>query len=1256
MLRSTLLKKTGWSTVLLLGLTFTVLVFAQIRSATITGTVVDPTGAAVVGADVVVVNQETNISTRTKTTDAGQFAVPYLQQGLYTVSVTAPGFVPYKQTQIALAAAQTIRVDANLKVGALETSIEVTAQAAQLQTDTTSVSGATQTDVIDLVPNTTQNPMYYAMLQAGVQPRNSTADTTGNNSFGIGVDGRRQYSAIGINGGRAFTNDIQLDGLPVMGGGYNEMAVIPNTEGLQEVRVISNNFSAEYGHGQGVISMSTKSGTNQFHGQGTWDLRNEALNANTNSNKANNVKRSPFKVNEFGASVTGPIIKDKLFFSSSYHYLMFNRGVTSLLTVPTDLEKKGDFSQTFIRDASGAAVPARVYDPYNVTQLGPDLYERAPFPNATIPNPDPYALLMYSFYPTPNRTPDDAFQTNNFSAPTVQTTRRHSLNNRIDYRRGRHSFYASGGIGYGKILSPRPFGKSPFNGAPSETKDKNPYAQIGDTIVLSPTLLVDVRYGITRIQTHTLGGDKSGFTDYDSLGIPKAVQALMMMPGAAPTVLPMNFGGGSGGGSNWTGLTGGQFATKIEQQTSHGQSGSVSNNRGRWTHKFVAEIRNLLSNYADLEEASAAIASCCAHVGGNYTFQYVTADGSSSGLNTVPAQRGVNGAAMLTGAGIWWVRPGASLLPAFSQKYFAVYSQNDWRASSKLTLNLGLRWDLQPGPTERHNRMAAMDLTQKTPFGTQGAWAFPGAFGYSRSLWDTQYNNWGPRVGAAYQLTKSLVLRGGFGITYLPSNTGYFSGPNDYGGTPFGTGTNMSPFGTDPHGMPVGKFSNRVDVLPVVGANPSSPTVYGVSEARFDRHLKNGRAMQWNFFIEKSFARTWFASVGYSASHSNYLPNRNYPFQNLQNLPASTLSGWRDQYIASNGTLNPANVQVANPWQPASPAPLLAFAGTLSGRTVPQYVTLLPYPLLFGNSSRINDSHGFASFHSLQGRISHAFSSGFHLEANYTWSKSLDYTTTAIEDGQGFNSGGTASAPDLLNLYNNKKYSFSDQPHRFVGVLLYDLPFGAGKRLELKNRVLRAVVGQWQIGSVAILQAGMPVAPSGASDGAAVGRPNRVLGAPLELPKNLQRWYDGKTAVTLPCGRVVTPSKNTFLKYNSCAFAGQVVALPNGKFQADQFWVGNSAQSLGDMRGPGRINLDMSLRRNFPIRESMSLDISADFTNILNSAEYSGNYNGGLGGTNVTTNAAKGLVPGMGSSDTFGTMGLGTFDPRQVTLHARFRF
>ena len=294
----------------------------------------------------------------------------------------------------------------------------------------------------------------------------------------------------------------------------------------------------------------------------------------------------------------------------------------------------------------------------------------------------------------------------------------------------------------------------------------------------------------------------------------------------------------------------------------------------------------------------------------------------------------------------------------------------------------------------------------------------------------------------------------------------------------------------------------------MVGANTAAPQIYGVSEARFDRHLKNGQAQQWNVFFEKSFRGNWIASAGYSASRSTNLPNRNYPFQTLQNVSSTTLSAWRDQYIASNGTLNPANQQVANPLQPASGS-LLPFVGTLGGATMPRYVTQLPYLMLFGTGARVNDSNGYANYQSMQLRLGHAFSSGFQFDANYTWSKELDYTTTATEDGQGFNSGGSAGAPDILNLENNKKYGFSDIPHRFVGVLLYELPFGQGKMLAIRNPVARAIVGNWQIGSVFSFQAGMPFVLSGASDGASVGRPNRIPGVSLEVPKELQRWYNG---------------------------------------------------------------------------------------------------------------------------------------------------
>jgi len=649
-----------------LSLACSALSYGQIRSATVTGTITDPSGGAVVGADVVLENNETNVKSTTKSTDSGEFALPYLPEGKYSLSVTTQGFNAYKQTNITVNTAQTTRVNVALQVGSVASTVQVEAAAAQIQTDSATVQGAVSEAMIAAVPNPSQNPLYYATLQAGVAPRNATADTSSINSFGVGTGGRRQYSAVGVNGGRAFTNDIQLDGLPVMGGAYNETSVVPNTEGLSEVRVISNNFSAEYGHGQAVISMNTKSGTNQYHGQVNYRLRNEALNANNNMNNANNISRPAFKVNEFGGAIGGPIIKNKLFFFSSYHYLMHNRGVANLATVPTALERIGNFSQTFIRDATGQPVPAQIFDPFNVTQIGRDLYQRAQIPNAIIPNPNPYALKMYSFYPLPNRRPDDVYNANNFQSYTVQAVRRHSLNDRVDYKLGAHSIYGSAGLSYATVVTPRPFGVSPFNGASGLTKDNDPYGQIGDTWVISPSLVADIRFGVNRVNTQIVSGDKEGFTDYAGLGVPSNIIPYFAIYGSAPVVGPNFYPGGQGGGSNWTQVSGGNFGTQIGHSTSYNLAASITKVRGSWTHKAGVELRDLQSNYTDLEEPSAMIASQFFQSGGNFNFQYLNAAGGVAPQNVNNNQLGVNGAGLLLGAGLWWIRPGANVQAALS--------------------------------------------------------------------------------------------------------------------------------------------------------------------------------------------------------------------------------------------------------------------------------------------------------------------------------------------------------------------------------------------------------------------------------------------------------------------------------------------------------------------------------------------------------------------------------------------------------------
>jgi hypothetical protein len=1235
---------------------------AQIRSGTITGSAMDSSGAAIVDADVTVTNSATNVAYTTKTSGAGLFTVPYLEDGTYSVAVTKAGFETFTENDVHLDPAATARVAAILRVGSATAKVEVTASQVQLQTDSSTVSAGVSAQVIDVIPNITENPFYYTTLQNGVQPRNETASSQTLNSFGIGVAGRSQFSAIGVNGGRAYENDIQLDGLAVMGDGFNEASIIPNEEGIQEVRVINNNFTADYGHGQSVMSITSKSGTNQFHGQGSYLIRNEALNANTWGNNQQGIRRPAFKVNDFGGALGGPILKDKLFFFSSYHYLRFNQGQTYLETVPTALERVGNFSQTFQQNSNGVASPAQLFNPFSVTQLGSNLYQRAPFANAIIPNPDPAALFIYGFYPNPNRTPDDVYNTNNFTSTVVNTVRRQTLNNRIDYKLGRHSIYGNGGFDFGTILQPYYWGKyatKGFNDAPTTTKDTNPYAQIGDAVVISPTLFVDVRYGVTRTHAIAIAGNHSGFSQYDQFGIPSATQAIFALPGASPVVNP-KIGSGSGGGSNWSALSGGQFANKTESQISQAVNGSVTKVHGNWTFKAGSEYRVITANYTDFEEASTNIGGCCANdPGGNYTFEFNTANGGSAPGNTSPLLSGINGATMLVGEGVWFVRPGANLKPAYSAKYFAVYSQNDWRATAKLTVNLGLRWDLQPGPTERFNRLAGYDFTKTNSFGTLGRIDFPGTQGYSRNLWDTEYKDFQPRVGAAYQFNSGLVVHGGFGITYLPSNTGYFSSPNDYGESTFAPGNLALPYGTAPNGVPTSRFTDAAPLVAATGNNPAAPQTYGVGEAYFDRHLKNQIAKQGNLFLEQSFGPKgqWLFALGWSGSFSNHLTTRNLPFEDLQNVPATTLAAWKTQYINSNGATDPSKVLVQNPYQPTT-GPLLSFQGSLAGSTIQQYIPSLPYPLLFGGG--LNGSTGFASYNSFQTRLRHAFSDGLFLDVNYTWGKELDFTTTGIEDGQGVNYGGTTGTPDLLHNSLNRNYGLADMPHRVVATVTYASPFGANGPFALSNKIGRALLGDWTTGSVIAVQSGLPFTVSMSNAGNITSRIDRVPGQSLQVPQALQHWYNGSTTVTLPCGKTVTPQKNSYLKYNACAFTGETLTTPNGSIVPNLYWNGDAAQTSGYVRGPSRFNVDFTLRRTFPITERFKLEVAGEASNLLNHTEFNGANNtgfvGSLGSPNLVNNAGAGLIPGLGTSSTFGTMGVGTFDPRQITMHARVVF
>jgi hypothetical protein len=1249
--------------------------YAQVKSAGISGSVVDSGKAVIAGAEITVTEQATRTSQKSLSDGAGQFTVPYLSAGIYTVEIQKQGFKAERVAAIVLTEGQQYQLNVQLSVGSASETVNVSSEAAQLQTETPQVDGTIAAQVIESIPNTNQNPLYYATLQAGVVGRSELSNTQTTTSFGIGYDGRRTFSAIAVNGGSAFTNDIQLDGLSVLGSGWNESTVMPNTDALQEVRIVTNDYAADLGRGQAVIQMATKSGTNRFDFTVYDRIRNEAFNANSFGNNYQGIPRPAFKVNDFGGTAGGPVLHNKLFIFTSFEELLHTDAPQWEGQVPTALERTGDFSQTFEPDQNGAKAPVHIFNPFDVVPSVqyPNVYERQPYAQAgpglgpIIPNPPQQALNIMSIYPLPNHAPTDDYQSNNFLITRRRTFNRSSSNSRLDYHLSdRQSLYVSGGVEMGQIKTPSPYGvNSPYYFAPPGStepalvQDDNPYVSLGDTITLNPTTVVDVRLGVERVDSNFLASGATNFsaTDYGNLGIPTSVQSHMVLPGSAPD-LYAGVGGASGG--RYLPISNTQYNNKRERQTNTQVTGSITKIHGRWSFKEGAEYRVSLANYNDFEEAAAAYGFT-----GNPTARYIDVNGNGQGQNNNDYyDGGFQGASVLTGIGGWYTGPGNGTRLALAQKYTAIYSQNDWHPSPKVTVNFGLRWEVQPGPTDRDNRIGVIDQTKTNAFGTLGEIVFPGHNGLSRNAWKTNWDGYQPRVGASYRVRNNLVLRGGYGISFQPNNTGWYDGPYNYGTAALITGTNWKEYGLSPDGVPVGHFYDAAATIinPAAGLNSAAPGIYGAGNPYFDyNNMQPPRIQQWNIFVERQLTPTWLASIGYVGSHGDHLEFAGYPIDNDQSIPQATLNTWEQAYIATGN--NPGNQQVQNPLQPTT-GPLLPFRNGLGNATISQDTALFPHLALWPNSLDLDN--GGSNYNSLVAQVQHAFSSGFSMMANYVWSRSSDSSYTALQDRQGFSDvdGGSGVVPvDLRDKSNNTKISYTDIPQRFVGVVTYRLPFGTNDRFAPSNAALRAVTGGWSFGAVQSLQAGLPAPPDLGGMGGMNGLAIRT-NEPLVLPKTYQHWYDGATSVTLPDGRNYTPPSQSFLKFNPDAFAGRVTASaaaitaqnPTGVVQ-DIYWNGNSKIDYSEMRGPGVNNLNLSLARTFRITERASFSFSAQMSNALNHTQFSSTgYSMGEGSPITVPVAGSGSAVGEPDAGNYGTHGLGTADPRQVVFEGRIHF
>jgi len=1091
-------------------------------------------------------------------------------------------------------------------------------------------------------------------------------------------------SEFRINGTVLGSNDIQLDGLSVQGAAWHEIAVVPNPDSLQEVSVTTNTFTADSGMASGMVSMTTKNGTNEFHGDLNFMLRNEDLNANGFYNNYYGLSRPSYRVLQGGGSIGGPVIipklyngKNKLFFFASYLHLSHEDPETVLTTVPTCPdstsgymgERNGDFSQTMVRGVNGNPENVHLYNPFTATLVPGSTteYQRQIYPNAIVTNPDPYGVELWNAYPCPNRTPNDAYNDNNYFFQGTIPETRDTLNARADYKLGqKQSIYFTAGFSKGSYTPQNIWGpNAPFvntNWTGVET-DQNPYGAIGDTITLNATTVIDVRYGVTHI--NTLDNVPQGTAKASDYGVPSSVGGLGSIPGGAPTVMPFWSVPDGGNGDNYGALSSSSWDSKKEHQLNHAVAASITKVLGNWTMKGGGEYRVYLGNWQDVFWPTPNIGNQ-AQPTSTGEFSYITGDNDSSAIAD-PADRGYAGAIPITGVSGFDISGGSLVLMSLASKYVAFYTEDNWRPTRKLNLSLGLRYEVQPGPTERYNRMSSINLNKANPFGAgaattsnqlggMGILTFPGVDGYSRNLYQTEYTNVSPRVGATYQLNNSTVIRGGFGRNYLPSNTGFNANGLVYGPASFGASAENIPYGLTPNGLPVGTFEQPQNtlVIPAVGA-VQSPSLYGSPNfgvAFFDRYeYKTGLSDQWNVAVERTLGREWLVSIGYIGSRTQHIEMSNWPLNGQWQVPSGTLQSWRNTWLTSSGANDPSQAQVPNP------LPYLAgrASGEIGKATISALQAQESYLPFLGQVE--NRSNGSTNYNSLVVRAQHAYTHGVLLMANYTWSKAMGITNVGtvgglsnMEGQAGFTTG--RGGFDYLNLHNNYSLLSFDTPNRFVAAVSYLLPIGKGLALDPGNRVARAIVGQWQVSSAVTLQSGNPFGPSCTTMNQ---RCNVVEGEPVQVPKRLQHWYDGSTGVTLPDGRTITPPQGSFLKYNPDRWTQPWVQFPNGTYAEDQYVNPTSPMAEGDLRTPSFQNVNISVVRKFDLRERGTLEIHADATNAFNHVNIlptEANY----GVYPVLTPGAGGAAVGMNANTGFGTFGAGTLEPRQLTLSAILKF
>lgn len=1013
---------------------------AQSASGTFLGTVQDPSGGAITGASITILNKQTGFRRELATGANGEYEAPYVPIGDYSITVKAPGFKTTERSGLNLPVDQKARVDFTLAVGDVTETVNVVESAPLVKTDSSEFGEVVQKRAVQELPLNGRNYVQLVHLTAGV-----TAGQQGGNIEGAGAFVPRGTGSFNANGQRGQNNNFMVDGIDNNESWINSTILQPSVEATQEFKVYTANAPAEFGRSSGgIVNVQTRSGTNDFHGSAYDYLRNSALDARDffQRKTASNQRRIPaFRQNQFGGTFGGPLKRNAWFVFGDYQGLRQGRGLNVTSVVPTPAQKAGNFGST------------NVYDPLT-TQPDPSRpgqYVRTPFPSNTIPEariPRP-ARLLANLYPDPN-----AGATYFYSPNRLQNDDAFNVRSDLVIRPNRNNLFVrvSRGLNVTDLPGSLPapanagFPLGPYAGGDTaQFADSADFrlvtwgAVISDTHIFRPNLLNDFRVGFSRFDLNATPKDMY-VNSTSALGIPGVNEALPPFSGGLLAIRP----------TGYAFLGANTPIPSISQNTNYQLNDNLTHIVGRHSIKYGGQVIRRHLNFFESQDPARGFF--------NFNSEF-TNNASGAGGHAI--------ASLLLGFPQQITR--ATLFGSFGLRAWetSLYVQDDFKVTRRLTLNLGLRYELFPPLTEAAGRLANFNFDQANPAVT----LIPALGGDQYAGRSVDRNNFAPRVGFAYNLSNNgrTVLRASYGTHYVSV---HYAGQGALGrNVPFMPIQNFLPGSlfvgrnlTDGIPIPTATVFDTAAKLQAGAAAGAVGTVQAV-----DRDTKVSSSYQWGMNVQHEIARGTLIDVGYVGTRGLHLFSA---------------------YNLNQAQPGPGAIPARRPLQPISNIANVNFLGYFGGSV----------------------------YHALQSKFTQQFKGGASVLVVYTFAKSIDDSISA-SSGQTNRVGGYQ---DINNRRAARGPSTFDVAHRFVLSGAYELPFGKGRRFASDaNALVNGIVGGWQLTNITTLQTGLPFTPtmaaSNLNNGGAYQLPNRIGEGSLPSDqRTIQRYFNTSAFVAPP--------------------------------------------------------------------------------------------------------------------------------------------